>query len=162
MFVYTPTTTLNIFTLSLSANLPIHPHIFKNIEKLKESDEFPNKHVLDELLKFNTSLFDDSSFDIPSCNSTVLTRPILLIGASSSGKTTTIRELSRLFNTNLITLHLSEYDDEKEIVGNYVQSEEENGSFLWNDGILLSAIKKERNWILIENINFLSFDFFHL
>lgn len=78
---------------------------------------------------------------------------ILLTGASGSGKTLLVTEAAKLLNklSSMITLHLNEQTDAKNLLGIYTTSPTD-GSFIWQPGVLTRAML-EGSWVLIEDIH---------
>ena len=78
--------------------------------------------------------------------------PVLITGASGSGKTFLINKLhSKMSNSSLIKIHLGEQTDAKLLLGTYT-SGSTPGTFVWKNGVLTTAVK-EGKWVLIEDIN---------
>ncbi|GEM_PF-2253114 len=65
---------------------------------------------------------------------------VLLVGPTASGKTSYIRYLGNLANTNVRRYNLSQQTDTTDFIGGYVPTGKP-GEFKWRDGILLDAIK---------------------
>ncbi|OQV03835.1 AAA domain-containing protein [Cladophialophora immunda] len=80
-------------------------------------------------------------------------RPILISGPASSGKTSLIHEAARLLNqtSSMITLHLNEQTDAKSLLGIHTSSAD-GRSFTWQPGVLTKAMQQGR-WVLIEDID---------
>lgn len=72
----------------------------------------------------------------------VVDEPILLVGNTASGKTSMIRYLAHLTNTNFRRFNLEHHTDVSEFVGGYIpKAGGRPGEFVWKDGILLEAMK---------------------
>lgn len=65
---------------------------------------------------------------------------VLLVGPTASGKTSYIRYLGNLANTNVRRYNLSQQTDTTDFIGGFVPTGKP-GEFKWRDGILLDAIK---------------------
>ncbi|OAL28055.1 hypothetical protein AYO22_03082 [Fonsecaea multimorphosa] len=80
-------------------------------------------------------------------------RPILISGQASSGKTSLVHEAARLLNqsSSMITLHLNEQSDAKSLLGIHTSSAD-GKSFTWQPGVLTKAMQQGR-WVLIEDID---------
>lgn len=78
---------------------------------------------------------------------------ILLTGASGSGKTLLVTEAAKMLNKlpSMITLHLNEQTDAKNLLGTYTTSSTD-GSFIWQAGVLTRAMQEGR-WVLVEDIH---------
>ncbi|CCE62256.1 hypothetical protein TPHA_0C01000 [Tetrapisispora phaffii CBS 4417] len=79
--------------------------------------------------------------------------PVMLLGASGSGKTFIVNELAKFTgrSDSIIKIHLGEQTDAKLLIGTYT-SGEKPGTFEWRSGILTNAVK-EGSWVLIEDID---------
>ncbi|KAL6945303.1 hypothetical protein ACO0QE_002753 [Hanseniaspora vineae] len=78
--------------------------------------------------------------------------PVLITGASGSGKTFLINKLhSKMSDSSLIKIHLGEQTDAKLLLGTYT-SGSTPGTFVWKNGVLTTAVK-EGKWVLVEDIN---------
>jgi hypothetical protein len=93
--------------------------------------------------------------------------PILVCGPSGSGKSSLVRELSRLCSSfespeqstqgsdrhddELLELHVDEETDSKTLLGSYVATDIP-GEFVWMAGPLTSAARLGR-WVLIEDLD---------
>lgn len=87
-------------------------------------------------------------------NKLLVGQPIILYGASGSGKSLLLNHLHSLIKSNdneLVTLHLNDQTDIKLLLGTYVSSHEP-GKFIWKDGVLTSAVKNGK-WLVIEDID---------
>lgn len=81
-----------------------------------------------------------------------LARPVLLTGASGSGKTKLVEYVhNSARGGELVRIHLGDQTDAKGLVGSYV-SGAVPGKFEWRYGALASAVQQGR-WVLIENID---------
>ena len=80
-------------------------------------------------------------------------KPILISGQASSGKTALCHEAARLLNqsSSMITLHLNEQTDAKSLLGLHTSSAD-GQSFTWQPGVLTKAMQQGR-WVLIEDID---------
>lgn len=76
--------------------------------------------------------------------------PVLLVGNPASGKTTLIRYLARLKQTNLYYVNLSSDTGLEELLGGYMQ--EESGKWYYRRGLLFRAME-EGSWLLIDEAN---------
>lgn len=101
----------------------------------------------------------------------------LLIGSTSSGKSTSVRLLSKLCKRNILEFSLNSQTDTTDLIGCYEQqqfsNENENKSkkrkisnsesfspnirndnkFIWKDGILIDALING-NWLVLDNVNY--------
>ncbi|KAL9108063.1 MAG: hypothetical protein Q9227_007169 [Pyrenula ochraceoflavens] len=79
--------------------------------------------------------------------------PMLLLGPSSSGKTTLAHEAARRLNklSTMITLPLNNQADAKSLLGLYITSPSGDG-FIWKPGVLTQAVREGR-WVLIEDLD---------
>ncbi|OAG39541.1 hypothetical protein AYO21_06185 [Fonsecaea monophora] len=80
-------------------------------------------------------------------------RPILILGPASSGKSSLVHEAARALNqsSSMITLHLNEQTDAKSLLGIHTSSAD-GKSFTWQPGVLTKAMQQGR-WVLIEDID---------
>ncbi|OAP57631.1 hypothetical protein AYL99_08369 [Fonsecaea erecta] len=80
-------------------------------------------------------------------------KPILISGQASSGKTSLVHEAARLLDrsSSMITLHLNEQTDAKSLLGIHTSSAD-GQSFTWQPGVLTKAMQQGR-WVLIEDID---------
>lgn len=74
---------------------------------------------------------------------------VLLVGDTGTGKTTIIKDLADKANQPYIRFNLTGETTVEEFVGKYTL---ENGRTIWNDGILLSAMKSGA-WLIVDEIN---------
>ncbi len=75
--------------------------------------------------------------------------PTLLIGETGTGKTSMIRELAKEHKAKLIRFTLTGETTVDDFVGKYTLI---SGETVWQDGILLSAIKSG-DWLVVDEIN---------
>lgn len=75
--------------------------------------------------------------------------PTLIRGETGVGKTTMITVLAEQQKKTLIRINVNGQTGREEIVGKYVLK---SGATVWQDGVLLTAIKKG-HWILFDEIN---------
>lgn len=85
--------------------------------------------------------------------------PILLTGMASAGKTHLLRHMSSTIypttpvNSKILTISLADTSiDAKALLGSYVTSPTEPGTFTWVEGALSKAIRGGR-WIILEDID---------
>ena len=85
--------------------------------------------------------------------------PILLSGMASSGKTHILQHLSTKIypatavNSRILTISLADTSiDAKALLGSYVSSPTEPGTFAWVEGALTKAVRGGR-WIILEDID---------
>ncbi len=83
----------------------------------------------------------------------VLTRkfPILIQGPTSSGKTSAIEFLARSTGHQFVRLNNHEHTDIQEYLGTYT-SDAQTGKLVYNEGILVRAVK-EGHWIVLDELN---------
>ena len=75
--------------------------------------------------------------------------PALLIGHTGLGKTTLIKELAKKHNKNLVRISVHSGVTADEILGKWLAI---NGSTVWEDGILVKAMKNGE-WVVFDEIN---------
>lgn len=75
--------------------------------------------------------------------------PALLVGQTGLGKTTLISELAKESKKNLIRLSVHSGITGDEILGKWLAK---NGSTIWQDGLLIQAMKNG-DWIVFDEIN---------
>lgn len=75
--------------------------------------------------------------------------PALLIGHTGLGKTTLIKELAKKHNKNLVRISVHSGVTADEILGKWLAI---NGSTVWEDGILVKAMKNG-DWVVFDEIN---------
>ncbi len=85
--------------------------------------------------------------------------PILITSSPSAGKTHTIRHLASLLypqtpiNSKILTISLADTSiDAKALIGNYVSSPREPGTFTWAEGALVKAMRAGR-WLILEDMD---------
>jgi midasin len=85
--------------------------------------------------------------------------PILLTGMASSGKSHLLQYLSMMIypatpvNSRILTISLADTSiDAKALLGSYVSSPTEPGTFTWVEGALTKAVRSGR-WIVLEDID---------
>jgi AAA ATPase containing von Willebrand factor type A (vWA) domain len=91
--------------------------------------------------------------------------PILVCGPRGSGKSSLIRELTKLCNApshgtsasseafsgdNLLELHVDEETDSKTLLGSYAATDIP-GEFIWRPGALTNAVRSGK-WVLLEDV----------
>ena len=76
-------------------------------------------------------------------------QPVLLMGETGTGKTTLIREIAKEAKKELVRVNLNGQTGREELVGKYILK---NDELVWQDGILLYALKTG-SWILLDEIN---------
>ena len=74
---------------------------------------------------------------------------MLLIGDTGSGKTSIIREEAKANKKELIRINLTGETTVDELIGKYVLKDEQT---IWEDGVLITALKKGQ-WFLLDEIN---------
>ncbi len=75
--------------------------------------------------------------------------PALLIGETGTGKTTIIRELAKKRKVELHRVSVNGSTGVEEILGKFLAK---GGSTVWQDGILIAAMKKG-DWVVFDEIN---------
>lgn len=75
--------------------------------------------------------------------------PALLIGETGVGKTTVVRELAKDREKTLVRISLNGSTGVEEILGKWLA---DKGTTIWQDGILLSAMKAG-HWVVMDEIN---------
>jgi midasin (ATPase involved in ribosome maturation) len=101
-----------------------------------------------------------SDFNLRSLAQAVLTqRPIVVQGASGSGKSHLIRTLAAEMDLDgdIIELHINDQTDSKTLIGSYVCSDVP-GEFVWQAGVLTQAVLAGR-WVVIENLDHVPMEF---
>ena len=76
--------------------------------------------------------------------------PLLLVGETGVGKTSLIRYLARLTNNNFRRFNLSSQTDKLDLIGGFKPNQE--GSFEWNPGVLIEAMKGG-HWLVLDEVN---------
>lgn len=76
-------------------------------------------------------------------------QPVLLLGETGTGKTTLIKQIADDNKKTLIRINLNGQTGREELIGKYILK---NDELIWQDGILLYAIKKGY-WLLLDEIN---------
>jgi midasin len=76
---------------------------------------------------------------------------VLLVGPTSSAKTSYIRYLAYLMRANFLRISLDAQTDTSELIGKYIPQENSAG-FSWQDGVLIEAMKNGW-WVLLDEIN---------
>ncbi|XP_078434368.1 midasin-like protein isoform X2 [Wolffia australiana] len=77
--------------------------------------------------------------------------PVILHGATGSGKTALIRKLAETYQAQVLFIHMDDQMDSKVLVGSYVCSEQP-GEFRWQPGSLTQAIQ-QGFWVVFEDID---------
>lgn len=75
--------------------------------------------------------------------------PVLLRGETGVGKTTIIRTIAENNEQQLVRINLNGQTSREDLIGKYVLKDD---STVWQDGVLLTAMKKGY-WILLDEIN---------
>ena len=75
--------------------------------------------------------------------------PVLLMGETGTGKTTLVRSLAKKKRKKLVRINLNGQTGREELLGKYTLNE---GNLIWQDGLLLDALKSG-HWILLDEIN---------
>lgn len=75
--------------------------------------------------------------------------PVLLQGETGTGKTTIVKSLAEKNGKQMVRINLNGQTGREELLGKYVLEE---GQLVWQDGLLLDALKKGQ-WILLDEIN---------
>lgn len=111
--------------------------------------------VVEEVVEVKEPEFDIvASFD-PSHiavleNAIRVNTPTLLVGHTGLGKTTLVRELANRHGVTLIRLSVHSGITADEILGKWLA---DAGSTLWQDGLLVQAMKSPKTWIVFDEIN---------
>lgn len=92
-----------------------------------------------------------------------LGKAILLEGPPGVGKTSLIENVTNAIGYTLIRINLCEHTDLSDLFGTDLPAAAADtdrpddklavGSFVWNDGPLLAALKAENTWILLDELN---------
>ncbi|XP_037035796.1 midasin isoform X2 [Bradysia coprophila] len=94
-----------------------------------------------------------------------LNKAILLEGPPGVGKTSLIENLTTSIGYDIVRINLCEHTDLADLFGTDLPAENKDftnqtesndsslGSFIWRDGPLLSALKAENTWILLDELN---------
>lgn len=75
--------------------------------------------------------------------------PVLLVGDTGTGKTTIVKEVAERHKRQWIRFNLTGETTVDEFVGKYVL---ENKQTVWEDGVLLTAMKTGK-WIVVDEVN---------
>lgn len=75
--------------------------------------------------------------------------PVLLRGETGTGKTTMVKFLAEKHKKEVTRINLTGQTTREDLVGKYILTE---GNTVWQDGILLTALKLG-HWILLDEIN---------
>lgn len=75
---------------------------------------------------------------------------VLLVGNPASGKTTLVRYLAKVLQTNLYYVNLSSDTGLEEFLGSYMQ--DKKGKWYYQEGFLFKALE-EGSWLLIDEAN---------
>ena len=81
-------------------------------------------------------------------------KPVLIEGSPGIGKTTIIQNICTKINKKFTRINLSEHTDIIDLIGSEYPSNE-NNTFVWIDGPLLTAIK-DGHWVIIDEMNLAS------
>lgn len=73
----------------------------------------------------------------------------LIIGETGCGKTTIVRDLAETSNADVIRFNMTGETSVDEFVGKYTLAQ---GETVWQDGILLQAVKQGK-WLVVDEIN---------
>ena len=112
-------------------------------KEIKENTKENTVASYDILQDFNKSDIDTINMCI-SINS-----PALLVGQTGLGKTSLLSALAKQKNKNLTRLSVHSGVTGDEILGKWLAK---NGSTVWQDGLLIQAMKKG-DWIVFDEIN---------
>lgn len=94
-----------------------------------------------------------------------LNKAILLEGPPGVGKTSLIENLTTSIGYDIVRINLCEHTDLADLFGTDLPAENKDfgkktdsndstlGTFIWRDGPLLSALKAENTWILLDELN---------
>ena len=85
-------------------------------------------------------------------------KPILLEGSPGVGKTSLVQALANLTDHSLIRINLSDQTDISDLFGCDlpIEGEDSAGKFAFRDGPLLTALKSDSTWILLDELNLAS------
>lgn len=131
-----------------------HPIVVPRKRKSKVAVEDADKVVVNEKAETVETPFSI----IGTFNSThikvletsiAMNTPALLVGHTGLGKTTLIAELAKANGKKLVRLSVHSGVTADEILGKWLA---ENGSTVWQDGLLIQAMKAG-NWIVFDEIN---------
>lgn len=101
-----------------------------------------------DFVRFGSAERNLERLSIALCRS----KPILLEGHLGCGKSSLVREAAHLTgNTDILTLHLDDQADSKNLLGGYVCGAAP-GDFRWQPGVLTHAVLEGR-WLLIKDID---------
>lgn len=169
--------------LSEEIRAKIEPNFQLNELKLKHGNKLSNPldKVFGispfYIFKFGNQQLDDFMFSAPTTHQNLfrllsamtLDKAILLEGAPGVGKTSLIESLTYAIGLKLVRINLCEHTDLADLFGtdlpaskNYDTEQLNNvaeigetkaGSFVWNDGPFLAALKAENTWILLDELN---------
>ncbi|KAI3655927.1 hypothetical protein MP638_004008, partial [Amoeboaphelidium occidentale] len=78
------------------------------------------------------------------------TKPLLLTGPFSCGKSHIVQHLSEITNNKLITIHMSDSIDPKSLLGTYITTP--SGDFHFQLGVIARAVE-EGYWLLLEDLD---------
>jgi midasin (ATPase involved in ribosome maturation) len=76
--------------------------------------------------------------------------PVLLEGPTSAGKTTLVEYLAAKCGNKVIRINNHEHTDIQEYTGSYVP--DKNGSLVFQDGILVQALRRG-DWVILDELN---------
>lgn len=82
-------------------------------------------------------------------------KPVMVVGPAGSGKSTIIQHLAQLAGTEITSLHLGSAVDAKSLLGGYICGEIP-GEFRWLDGPLTAAVRENKRWIVLEQVEMAS------
>lgn len=75
--------------------------------------------------------------------------PVLLVGDTGTGKTSLIREVAALYNKPYTRFSITGETTVDDFVGKYILK---NGETIWQDGILLTAVK-QGHYLVVDEVN---------
>ena len=76
----------------------------------------------------------------------------LLIGPTGAAKTSMIRYLAHLTESEFVRVNLDAQADTSDLIGKYIPREGTQGELVWQDGTLLTAMA-QGHWILLDEFN---------
>jgi nitric oxide reductase NorQ protein len=75
--------------------------------------------------------------------------PVLIIGETGCGKTQTVKEIAQEMGKRVVRFSITGETSVDEIIGKYTL---ENNQTVWNDGVLLKAMK-DGDWFVMDEVN---------
>lgn len=149
-----------------------------NEQSIVEVNKKENKFGIDPFfLPINPIEIDEDaeySFSTPTTKKNLfrvlsalsLKKAILLEGPPGVGKTSIVQNIANTIGFNIVRINLCEHTDLADLFGSDLPAEDNSmetgnipteesklGSFVWRDGPLLSALKAENTWILLDELN---------